>query len=124
MLECVVVVLVAGARVAASSRVVVVVVVAGLSDSHELRNIMAKTESNGVRMISFFIVCELILPRKIRRKLLSQMFYDCRWRRCTPSSAAKAKLQCPGFQIEIKENKTPGGEQWLDPPGAELLAWL
>jgi hypothetical protein len=29
-----------------------------------------------------------------------------------------------GFQIEITENKTPGGEQFLDPPGAELLAWL
>jgi len=29
-----------------------------------------------------------------------------------------------GFQIHIKENKTPGGENCLDPPGAELLAWL
>jgi hypothetical protein len=29
-----------------------------------------------------------------------------------------------GWQIEIKENKTPGGEQYLDPPGAELLAWF
>jgi hypothetical protein len=28
-----------------------------------------------------------------------------------------------GFQIEIKENKTPGDEHYLDPPGAELLAW-
>jgi hypothetical protein len=28
------------------------------------------------------------------------------------------------FQIEIKENKTPGGEYCLDPPGAELLAWF
>jgi hypothetical protein len=22
-----------------------------------------------------------------------------------------------------EENKTPGGEHYLDPPGAELLAW-
>jgi hypothetical protein len=28
-----------------------------------------------------------------------------------------------GFQIEIKENKTPGDEHYLDPPGVELLAW-
>jgi hypothetical protein len=39
-------------------------------------------------------------------------------------SGTVAKLQCRGFQIEIKENKTPGGEKYLDPPGAELLAWL
>jgi hypothetical protein len=24
----------------------------------------------------------------------------------------------------VKENKTPGGEQYLDPPGVELLPWL
>jgi hypothetical protein len=34
-----------------------------------------------------------------------------------------AKIQRAGFQIEIKENKTPGDEHYLDPPGAELLAW-
>jgi len=28
-----------------------------------------------------------------------------------------------GFQVEIKENKTPGDEHYLDLPGAELLAW-
>jgi hypothetical protein len=43
-------------------------------------------------------------------------------------SAAKAqpqrKIAAPGFQTQIKENKTPGGEQYLDPPGAELLAWF
>jgi hypothetical protein len=33
------------------------------------------------------------------------------------------KLPRLDFQIEVKENKTPGGEQYLDPPGAELLAW-
>jgi hypothetical protein len=27
------------------------------------------------------------------------------------------------LQIEIKESKTPGDEHYLDPPGAELLAW-
>jgi hypothetical protein len=27
-------------------------------------------------------------------------------------------------ESEIKENKTPGDEHYLDPPGAELLAWL
>jgi hypothetical protein len=32
------------------------------------------------------------------------------------------KLQRLGFEIESKENKTPGGEQYLAPPGAELLA--
>jgi hypothetical protein len=26
--------------------------------------------------------------------------------------------------VDVKENKTPGGEHCLDPPGAELLAWL
>jgi hypothetical protein len=36
----------------------------------------------------------------------------------------RSEMAGPGFQIEIKENKTPGGEQYLDPPGAELLAWL
>jgi hypothetical protein len=30
--------------------------------------------------------------------------------------------QTSGFQIDIKENKTPGGEHCLDAPGAELLA--
>jgi hypothetical protein len=25
--------------------------------------------------------------------------------------------------LEIKENKTPGDERYLDPPGVELLAW-
>ena len=25
--------------------------------------------------------------------------------------------------IDLKENKTPGSENCLDPPGAELLAW-
>jgi hypothetical protein len=43
---------------------------------------------------------------------------------CAPSTAAKAKLQRLGFQIEVNENKTPGGEQYLDPLGAELLAWF
>jgi hypothetical protein len=33
------------------------------------------------------------------------------------------KLDRLGFQIDIKENKTPGGEQCLDPPGVEVLAW-
>jgi hypothetical protein len=28
------------------------------------------------------------------------------------------------LQIEIKENKTPGGKHCLDPPGAELSAWF
>jgi len=36
--------------------------------------------------------------------------------------AAQTKLQRFGFKPGIKENKTPGGEQYLDPPGAELLA--
>jgi hypothetical protein len=48
----------------------------------------------------------------------------CGCSRCAPSTAAKAKRQRLGFQIEIKENKTPGDEQCLDPPGAELLAWF
>jgi len=37
----------------------------------------------------------------------------------------RRKLQTgpPWLQIDIKENKTPGGEQCLDPPGVEVLAW-
>ncbi len=38
--------------------VVVVVLVAGSSDAHELSNIIAKTKSSGVTVISCFIVCE------------------------------------------------------------------
>jgi hypothetical protein len=34
-----------------------------------------------------------------------------------------AVLRVIGFQIEIKENETPGDEHCLDPPGAELPAW-
>jgi hypothetical protein len=37
-----------------------------------------------------------------------------------PSAAQNQRF---GFQIEIKENKTPGDEHYLDPPGAELPAW-
>jgi hypothetical protein len=36
----------------------------------------------------------------------------------------RSQNQRLGFQIEIKESKTPGDERYLDPPGAELLAWL
>jgi hypothetical protein len=36
----------------------------------------------------------------------------------------RSETAAPGFQIEIKESKTPGGEQYLDPPGAELLPWF
>jgi hypothetical protein len=50
VLECVVVVLLAGVCV------VVVVLVAGLSDAHEFSNITAKTKSSGVRIIGFFMV--------------------------------------------------------------------
>ena len=28
------------------------------------------------------------------------------------------------WSIVMKEDKTPGGEPLLDPPGAELLAWF
>jgi hypothetical protein len=38
-------------------------------------------------------------------------------------NSSAAKISVLGFQIEIKENKTPGDEHYLDPPGAELLAW-
>jgi hypothetical protein len=34
----------------------------------------------------------------------------------------KPRLPCFGFQIEIKENKTPGDEHYLDPPGAEFAS--
>jgi hypothetical protein len=34
-----------------------------------------------------------------------------------------AKISASAFQIEINESKTPGDEHYLDPPGAELLAW-
>jgi hypothetical protein len=39
------------------------------------------------------------------------------------ASAKRSQNQRFGFQIEIKENKTPGDEHYLDPPGAQLLAW-
>jgi hypothetical protein len=41
-----------------------------------------------------------------------------------PAQLKRSQNQRFGFQIEIKESKTPGDEQCLDPPGAELLAWL
>jgi len=34
------------------------------------------------------------------------------------------KLQRFGFEIERKENKTPGGEQYLGPPGAEIVGLI
>jgi hypothetical protein len=40
-----------------------------------------------------------------------------------PAQPKRSQNQRLGFQIEIKENKTPGDEHYLDPPGAELLAW-
>jgi hypothetical protein len=40
-----------------------------------------------------------------------------------PAQPKRSQNQRFGFQIEIKENKTPDGEHYLDPPGAELLAW-
>jgi hypothetical protein len=39
-----------------------------------------------------------------------------------PAQPKRSQNQRFGFQIEIKENKTPGNEHCLDPPGAELLA--
>jgi hypothetical protein len=41
-----------------------------------------------------------------------------------PAQPKRSQNQRLGFQIEIKESKTPGDEHYLDPPGAELLAWL
>jgi len=38
--------------------------------------------------------------------------------------AAKTKVERFGLKFGLKENKTPGGEQYLDPPGVELSAWL
>jgi len=40
-----------------------------------------------------------------------------------PAQPKRSQNQRLDFQIEIKENKTPGDEHYLDPPGAELLAW-
>ena len=40
-----------------------------------------------------------------------------------PAQPKRSQNQRVGFQVEIKENKTPGDEHYLDPPGAELLAW-
>jgi hypothetical protein len=34
------------------------------------------------------------------------------------------KLRRRGSSLKSKENKTPGGEHYLDPPGDELLAWF
>jgi len=52
---------------------VVVVVVSLGCDAQEFRSIMARSARTGVRIISFFIV-KLIVPRRIRSKLLSQMY--------------------------------------------------
>jgi hypothetical protein len=41
-----------------------------------------------------------------------------------PTQPKRRQNQRLDFQIEIKENKTPDDEHCLDPPGAELLAWL
>ena len=59
--------------VTASSCVVVVLVVSVGCVAQELRSVMARSASIGVRMISFFIG-ELIVPRRIRGKLFSQMY--------------------------------------------------
>jgi hypothetical protein len=40
-----------------------------------------------------------------------------------PAQSKRSQNQRLGFQVEIKENKTPGDEHYLDPPDAELLAW-
>jgi hypothetical protein len=40
-----------------------------------------------------------------------------------PAQPRRSQNQRLGFQIEIKESKTPGDEHYLGPPGAELLAW-
>jgi hypothetical protein len=52
---------------------VVVVVVSLGCEAQELRSVMTRSASTGVRIISFFIV-KLILPRRIRSRLLSQMY--------------------------------------------------
>jgi hypothetical protein len=50
----------------------------------------------------------------------SAIFVASYARRAQPKRSQNQRL---GFQIEIKENKTPGDEHYLYPPGAELLAW-
>jgi hypothetical protein len=66
--------------------------------------------------------------REIRRRSVARL--GRRRRRC--AFLIHFRLHCSlgsgwerqrfGFQVEIKENKTPGGEHYLDPPGAELLS--
>jgi hypothetical protein len=50
-----------------------VVVVVG-SDEQELSNIVTRTDNSEARMVSFFIVWELIFPKRIRPKSLPQMY--------------------------------------------------
>jgi hypothetical protein len=52
------------------------------------------------------------------------MIVDLSDARLHPAAKAQPqrKIAGPGFQPQIKENKTPGGEQYLDAPGSELLA--
>jgi hypothetical protein len=46
------------------------------------------------------------------------------WWIASPGAAfAKAIPNAFASRRRGKENKTPGGENYLDPPGAELLAW-
>lgn len=56
------------------------------------------------------------------KKQLRFRHFRCLVREASATQSA-ANISRLGFQIEIKENKTPGDEHYLDPPGAELLAW-
>jgi hypothetical protein len=77
VVERVVVVLVAAGLTTAVSWVDVVVdVVAGSLTTvvQEVKNSITIAESAGMRMISFFIVWNDLLPRRVRRKFLLQMY--------------------------------------------------
>jgi hypothetical protein len=72
------------------SRVEVVVVVG--SDEQELRNTITKA-SIGVRIVSFFIVWNLIIPKGIRAKRLPQTYEAEKNYTATIGTSRPAKLE-------------------------------
>jgi hypothetical protein len=58
---------------------------------------------------------------RVEKNFVSAILVASYGRPAQPKSSQNQRL---GFQIEIKESKTPGDEHYLDLPGVELLAWL
>jgi hypothetical protein len=72
------------------SRVDVVVVVG--SDEQELNNIVPSSDSSEVRMMDFFIVWELFIPKRIRAKPVPQMYAAGKNYKATIGTSRPAEL--------------------------------